>query len=315
MLHITNGESVVSTFRQSHFPGNYLSWIDVLHDGPVPQTSSLEELSDVRARALAGFGAGGYQKIRESFAQRDRTLNEFCKHEEVTLWFEHDLFDQLQLIQLLDWFSDQDSGKTRISLIQINSYPGVKPFYGLGQLSGAQLSKLFPTRRTVTPEQLSIANEAWRAFRASSPEELLAFSKRESPGMPFLGPAILRFLEEYPWTNDGLSRSQRQLLKAIERGASTRREIYSASQKFEDCPLGDSSVFLRLDGLTMGPTPALQKTADRYLLTDSGKRLLAGEADWVKLSGGIDVWLGGVHLRSDESGWRWDAGAQKLVVT
>lgn len=282
----------------------------------MPQTSTLEELSDVRARALADFGAGEYQKIRESFAQRDRTLNEFRKHEEVVLWFEHDLFDQLQLLQLLDWFSDQDPGKTRISLIQINSYPGVQPFYGLGQLSGTQLSKLFPTRRTVTPEQLSIGREAWRAFRAPSPQELATLATSDFPEMPFLSAALLRFLEEYPWANDGLSRTQRQLLRAIESGAATRREVYSASQKFEDCPWGDSSVFLRLDGLTMGPAPALNKHgADRYVLSDSRKQLLAGQADWLKLCGGIDVWLGGVHLEGSEPAWRWDPGAQKLVVT
>jgi hypothetical protein len=66
----------------------------------------------------------------------------------------------------------------------------------------------------------------------------------------------------------------------------------------------------------MGPAPALKKHgADRYVLTDAGKQLLAGHADWVKLSGGIDIWLGGVHLEGAESEWRWDPGAQKLVVT
>lgn len=288
----------------------------MLHDGPVPQTSTLEELSDIRAHALAGFGWGDYQKIRDGFAQRDRILKEFRKHEEVVLWFEHDLFDQLQLLQLLDWFSDQDPGKTRISLIQINSYPGVQPFYGLGQLSGTQLSKLFPTRRTVAAEQLSIGREVWLAFRAPSPVELLGLSNRQFPEMPFLGPALQRLLEEYPWTSDGLSRTQRQLLGAIKSGAATRQEIYTASQKFENCPWGDSSVFLRLDWLTRGPAPALHKAGEgRYLITDSGSQLLAGQADWVKLCGGIDVWLGGVHLSGDEAGWSWDADARKLVVT
>lgn len=316
MLHITNGDSVISTFRQSRFPGTYLSWADVLHDGPVPQTSSLEELSDIRAQALAAFGWGNYQTIREDFAQRDRTLKDFRKHKEVVLWFEHDLFDQLQLLQLLDWFRDQEPGKTRISLIQINSYPGVKPFYGLGQLSGTQLSKLFPRRRLVMPQQLSIATEAWRAFRASSPEELLALTRRDFPEMPFLTSALIRFLEEYPWVSDGLSRTQREILQAVRTGASTRSEIDSATRKSENCPWGDLSVFLRLDWLTRGPAPALQnRNGDRYLLTESGDQLLAGKADWVKLSTGFDVWLGGVHLEGSGAGWRWDPGVKKLVVT
>src|SRR5262252_2859097 len=172
MLHITNGESVVGTFRQVRFPGTYLSWLDVLHDGPVPQTATLSELSDVRAKALADFGAGAYQSIRAGFAARDQALADFRKHEEVVLWFEHDLYDQLQLIQLLDRFAQQELGKTKLSLIQVDSFPGVKPFYGLGQLSGTQLARLFPTRIAVNPAHFSSARDAWQAFRSSDPTGL-----------------------------------------------------------------------------------------------------------------------------------------------
>lgn len=150
MLHITNGDSVVGTFRQVRFPGVYLPWRDVLHDGPVPQTVTLSELSDIRAQALASFGAGAYNEIRADFAARDQALESSGKHEEIVLWFEHDLYDQLQLIQLLDWFSNNGNGG-KLSLIQIDSYPGVKPFHGLGQLSGPQLARLFPTRANRHP--------------------------------------------------------------------------------------------------------------------------------------------------------------------
>ncbi|HEU4413180.1 MAG TPA: DUF1835 domain-containing protein, partial [Candidatus Angelobacter sp.] len=117
MLHITNGDSVVGTFRKVKFPGVYLPWRDVLHDGPVPQTATLGELSDIRAQALADFGLGGLEDMRTGFAARDRVLEDFHRHEEIVLWFEHDLYDQLQLLQILDWFSQQDLGKVKLSLI------------------------------------------------------------------------------------------------------------------------------------------------------------------------------------------------------
>ena len=52
-----------------------------------------------------------------SFVERDEAIARSHNHEEVVLWFEHDLYDQLQLIQILDWFSHQDLGHTRLSLI------------------------------------------------------------------------------------------------------------------------------------------------------------------------------------------------------
>jgi hypothetical protein len=314
MLHITNGESVTATFRQVRFPGTYLAWNDVLHDGPVPQTESLSELSDVRARALAGFGWGAYEQLRSSFAARDHILEDFRKYEEVVLWFEHDLLDQLQLLQLLSWFAQQDLGSAKLCLIQIDSFPGVRPFYGLGQLSGPQLARLFPMRKDVTRLHMETARNAWQAFQADDPMALLEFTRRSSAEMPFLAAALMRFCQEYPWTTDGLSRTERQLLQAAATGRKKKTDIYLESRKQEDCPWGDASVYLRMAALALGPNPALgEMQKNEYTITEHGRQLLDGKADWVQLHGGIDVWLGGVHLTGEQPQWRWDEAKRSLV--
>jgi len=314
MLHITNGESVTGTFRQVRLPGTYLAWNDVLHDGPVPQTETLSELSDIRAQALAGFGAGDYEKLRAGFAARDRALQDFRKHQDVVLWFEHDLYDQLQLIQLLDWFEQQDLEGINLDLIQIDSYPGVRPFYGLGQLSGTQLARLFPMRKRVTQAQRSISTETWQAFRAAEPTGLLAISQQQLPEMPFLAAALARFLEEYPWTTDGLSRTERQVLQAAATGKRKKQDIYFESRKQESVPWGDLSVYLRMAWLAAGPNPALvESPKNEFTITDAGQQLLEGKADWTKLQGGVDRWLGGVHLTGEQPQWRWDPEKKTLI--
>ena len=178
--------------------------------------------------------------MRADFANRDHALQDFRKHQDVVLWFEHDLYDQLQLLQLLDWFEQQDLEGINLDLVQIDSYPGVRPFYGLGQLSGPQLARLFPMRKRVTHAQRSIATEAWRAFRAADPTDLAAISQQKFNEMPFLAAALARFLEEYPGTTDGLSRTERQVLQAAAAGKRKKQEIYFESRKQEDVPWGDS---------------------------------------------------------------------------
>ncbi|HEV7675850.1 MAG TPA: hypothetical protein VGQ12_15065 [Candidatus Angelobacter sp.] len=315
MLHITNGDSVTGTFRQVRFPGTYLAWKDSLHDGPVPQTETLSDLSDVRAQALAGFGWGAYEPLRADFASRDRTLQDFRKHQDVVLWFEHDLYDQLQLLQLLDWFEQQDLEGINLDLVQIDSYPGVRPFYGLGQLSGPQLARLFPMRKRVTQAQRSIAVETWRAFRAADPNDLAAISQQIIPEMPFLGAALVRFLEEYPGTTDGLSRTERQILQAAAAGKRKKAEIYMESRKQEHVPWGDASVYLRLGWLSAGQNPALvESPRNEFTVTDAGRQLLEGKADWIKLQGNVDRWLGGVHLTGEQAQWRWDKNKRTLIA-
>jgi hypothetical protein len=52
-------------------------------------------------------------------------------------------------------------------------------------------------------------------------------------------------------------------------------------------------------------------------LTAAGARVLAGEADYVRLNG-IDRWLGGVHLVAEPGAgtpiWRWNEGRGAVVL-
>jgi hypothetical protein len=253
--------------------------------------------------------------MRAGFAVRDHTLEDYRKHGDVVLWFEHDLYDQLQLLQLLAWFARQDLAGINLDLIQIDSYPGVRPFYGLGQLSGPQLARLFPMRQHVTDQQKAIGSAAWQAFCSSDPTALLEFSKKTYAGMPFLCAAMLRFFEEYPWTTDGLSRTERQVLQAAASGKRKRQEIYMESRKQEDIPWADLSVYLRLGWLTNGSNPALvEAQKNEFAVTAAGQELLEGKADWIKLQGNIDRWLGGVHLTGEQAQWRWEPSEKKLVA-
>ena len=97
ILNITNGDCAVEIMSSASLPGRYLPWRDILHEGPVPAGLTLEALSDVRAAAIAGRGWGDGEAIRTSFAERDAILRNAGHYQKIRLWFEHDLYDQLQL--------------------------------------------------------------------------------------------------------------------------------------------------------------------------------------------------------------------------
>ena len=45
MLHIVNGDCAIEALKDPGIEGDFLSWLDVLYDGTVPEGLSLEELS------------------------------------------------------------------------------------------------------------------------------------------------------------------------------------------------------------------------------------------------------------------------------
>ena len=319
MLFITNGDSAASRIAASGLAGEILPWRDVLHEGPVPAGLPPEELADVRSRFLAERGWADLAEARQDFAIRDATLASYGDHEEVVLFFEHDLYDQLQFIQVLDWFSGRDPGDTRLSIVHADEY--------LGTLGPERLLALFHDRRETTEEQFALGSTAWEAFRSPDPTAVLGVV--EAGALPFLAPALRRHLEQFPSTANGLSRSEEQALEAIAGGSNTPGEAFAACQEREEPEFLSDAVFASyLKDLSEAREPLLlfegvgemgRPHADplwedlwnqEVLLTDKGREVLRGNEDRVSLIG-IDRWLGGVHL-GDETLWRWDRSTQTL---
>ncbi len=291
MLHLTNGESAAGSLRSSGVPGHVIAWQDVLHEGPVPAGLTLEGMSDVRARFLAQWDSRSFPAVRADFDERDSALR---SARQVVLWFEHDLYDQLQLLQILATLAHEPS--TAVELICIDTFPGVVPFYGLGQLTPLQLASLWPQRQLVTAEQRALGVRAWKAFTSPDPGAVLQLLATDLRALPFLRAALRRLVEEYPAPPTGLGRTERQLLQAIASGSRSFAELFAANAAAEEATfMGDTTMESRLASLIRAPTPLV--TPEPYTITAAGQRVLAGEFDARQLNG-IDRWIGGVHLKA-----------------
>lgn len=303
-LHITNGDSVLYLWKKSGLPGTHLAWKDVLHEGPVPGGLPLEELSRVRAAYLAGRGYGNAIRINRDFEKRDAAVRRAAEYDAVVLWFEHDLYDQLQLLQAVHTFASMGHAAGRIELVQSEHY--------LGMLAADELMALYPKRRFVTSAMEQAIERAWQAFTDSSAEPLAAAARAEYAGLPYLRDALRRFCEEYPDTASGLSRTQKQILEACAQGARTPEEIFRRSQAREEASfLGDMPCDAEIAELCEEPAPLLTKLEHGYEPTVLGRRVLAGDADWLQLRA-PDRWRGGVHLTAS-SYWRWDEPSGTLI--
>ncbi len=158
-LHVTNGTSVTTTLEAAGVPGLRSIWSDPLYEGPVPAGLSDDELREVRERYLGGDveadPANDMRRWRQVIADHE-------SYDEIVLWFEHDLFDQLNLLQLLSWIRSHLPEGKPVSLICIGSFPGRPAFRGLGELSPGELAPLLETRRPV-----SAASTRWPNVRGS----------------------------------------------------------------------------------------------------------------------------------------------------
>ena len=323
-LHVTNGDCAGDKLRRI-VDGAVTITADPLHEGPAPAVDG-DAWYDLRARFLSN-GDARFEDIKAQLAAWDRAILDGARAGSVVLWFEHDLFDQLQLIRTLDVIGRPERAAlhSKASLICIDRFPGVERFVGLGQLAAEQLATLVGTEHPVTPEQYALASRAWKAFRSSDPRALfdLTVALEGDTTLEFLRDALLRFFAEYPSASNGLSQTAQLALDVLAEDPMAGGALFAAAQSREARPfLGDTIFFEILRTLASARVPlvSLSSSAQEVdlqsclvAITDAGRAVAAGRSDHVALNG-IDLWRGGVHLAgADSSPWRWDAGGETLV--
>ena len=322
-LNITNGDNAAVTLSEAGVEGKIIPWRDVLHEGPVDSSLSLEELSKQRARFIAERRWHDFAHVSGDFAERDTMIQHLDYFDEIVLWFEDDLYDQLQLIQLLDFFARGAAHKKKLSLIQGDGY--------IPPLSAAQLKKLDEDRSRVTPEQSELAQRAWKTFGSDDPSAIEPILDGNTSALPYLAAALRRHLEEFPAVGTGLSRSEGEAMTAIDQGHTTPVAAFlEVAKKQESIFLGDAVFYWYLERLSGNKKNALvtwidgspvvaptSRTSRKFVkgqlkLTTLGYKVLGGDTDWQAVN--LQTrWLGGVEIPPGANGWRWDPEERVLV--
>ncbi len=316
-LHVTNGDSAAQLLREAGFGGTILPWRDVLHEGPVPAGPQLDELSELRARYLAARGWGTLDELRTSFFHRNTTLRNWGRYDGMLLWFEHDLYDQLQILQILDYLARNHVRGASLSMICIGNHPDVSDFRGLGDLTPEQILPLYDRRERITEGMLRLAREAWAAFRDADPRRVERLIAGNTTPLPFLGAALVRHLEQLPSTFNGLGRTEHHALVGIASGVTDSAQLFIAHEAQEEAPfVGDWSFWAALRDLAGGTHPLLQIHGDfpkaTLTLSPDGADVVSGDRDAIALRG-VRRWLGGIHLCGGSAEWRWDGDSKRVV--
>ncbi len=118
----------------------------------------------------------------------------------------------------------------------------------------------------------------WQAVTSPTPEAIAQQATRDGP-LPVARTALRRFLEELPAPGDGLSRIERETLRAIPPGANSPVAAFRGYTASEELPFrGDAGFFARMMALGFA------------------FRL-----------------IGGTHLRPGAI-WRWDTSRAALIA-
>jgi hypothetical protein len=314
-LILTNGDTAAELLTAAGKEGVILPWRDVLHEGPT--AADLGICSVLRVAYLASRFRIASDDIAREFEARDQRLRDHAAYEHIELWFEHDVYDQLQLVQILSSLADLGRSDNLI-LVQADDF--------LGAQNADTILRFASAARAITEDDLDYAERLWADLAMPTPEPAFGHLLLPFEPLPYLHPALERFLEELPAPGSGLGRSERTALGGIGDGISKPHDLFRLLIQSEEAPfMGDASFFNILDDLAFCGEPLIaglarpagpDRDSSRWLnarltLTDAGQAVNGGEIDHVRLNG-IDRWWAGTRL-SGRSVWRFDRENERLA--
>jgi hypothetical protein len=268
VLQITSGDLAGERLKKSSIRGEVFVWHDILYDGPRKPGPPDEDALQARARFLeeATGGGLGREEILATLKTQYLKLEHAGDYDAIILWFDACLFDQSMLCHVLSCMKAK--GVQTAELVCVDSFPGIVPFHGLGQLLPDQLASLYEQRRRVTEDQFQFGERVDRAFALQDRAAFVELSNSRDAPLPWVPGAVARWLQEQPDEATGLGRLEQLALEAIHSGCRTPSEIFAFVAAHDTPPQfwGDITLWAKLNGLATRRPPLVIIEGPKSLL-------------------------------------------------
>ncbi len=303
-LHVLNGDATLHSFEKTGIEGERMVWREVLSEGKVPETIGAEPFWKVRSSFFESFFEIEEEEYHELTVEEFEKVEGLSQYEEITFWFEYDLFCQMNLMALLSWFARQELGGVRLSLVCSGTFPGYSRLVGLGEIDPDQYQPLFEQRQYLKREDLDFAQQFWAVFSSDDPTELHVLAQSRAAKFPYLPAAVHAHLQRFPSVDNGLNIIEDRMIRLVHSGVRERKKLIGQIMKEDQYfGFGDAQYFTYLKNLY----PLLEEE-DGLSVNELGAKVLEGKEDFIKWAQ-HDYYWGGVHFKS----YRWDKKRQKLI--
>jgi hypothetical protein len=213
ILHITNGDSTTTHLKKLRFSGDFITWREMLCEGKTTTDVGSESFWKNRFEFLKTVYKVNKQTFIEFTLKEYRNLCKKKEQNEIVLWFEPDLFCQINMLAVLSWIKRFRHGY-QISLIGSTIDVKNQKNKGFSLLSEEQIKLLYKNRVSLSQDDIEYADYIWQLYCSDSPLRLETVYKF-NPMSPFqhLATAIETHLKRFPSIENGLNFMENNILK------------------------------------------------------------------------------------------------------
>lgn len=294
-LHITNGDSTTNYLQSLQFEGEFITWREMLCEGK----TSIDVGSESFWKTRFDFFKSSYKVTKKTFI--DLTLKEYrtlCQkkdQKEIVLWFEYDLFCQINMIAIISWIKRYRKNE-KVSLVCSGDVAGVKKRLALGELNEEQIREHYENRVELSQDDIEYADYIWQLYCSDSPLRLETVYKF-NPMSPFtyLTDAIDVHLKRFPSIENGLNIVENYILDIADTTKPTSKNqlVGNLLKNQETLGFGDSQYFQKLDKLK-----GLFTSFHPVKLSRKGKKVLTNQLNFYQSLRNEHTYFGGAKKYS-----------------
>ena len=210
-LHITNGNNLTDYLKELEYTGQFLTWQEMLCEGPTTEQVDSEEFFNLRRQFLSDY----YDiEINEVELKKELDiLNHTDKFQEIVLWFEYDLFCHINLLAVLSLLK-QKNIKCPIYLVCSGRVKGENDLKGLAELKPNQLHQHFENKIKLSEEDSDLIGSLWKIYCGNDHNLFKPFIVQKS-SFPYLSNCLKAHLQRFPDAVTGLSTLEMHTLHMI----------------------------------------------------------------------------------------------------
>lgn len=211
ILHILNGDTLVSRLEDIEIHDDQLVWREMLCEGETVYDLKSEAFKSKRIAYLKQFNANE-ETYTTSFLTPLLTTD-YTKYTSIVLWFEYDLFCHINMIAALSYLR-QIKTKASIHLVCSGWIEGETNLKELTELTNTQLEEHYGNKIELTKAAIELADELWRLYCTNNHTGFKKYITQTS-SFPYLSSCINAHLKRFPSVESGLNVLETHILKII----------------------------------------------------------------------------------------------------
>jgi hypothetical protein len=289
LLHITNGDSFTQRLGNLRLKGDVITWREMLCEGPTLTNVGSESFWKTRFEFLNK----NYKVSKSSFIEK--TLKEYrslCNHkqqDQIVLWFEYDLFCQVNMLAVISWLKTHRK-YAEITLVCSGKEDSSDKLYGLNELSDEQLLKRYENKVVLKQDDIEYADYVWQLYCSDNPMRLENLTDFKNYQFDYLSEAVTSHLHRFPSIKNGLNAMENNILQlSLDKNLKDKKELLDTVLKNQGTlGFGDSQYERAISRLK-----PLFNSFNPVELTQKGKSILEGQTNYYANIQDNNVYLGG----------------------